>query len=244
MNGKQHLGEPETYWNRAGEISYAQAMYRSADVERHVRLRLWNFAIKIADEIRIPNSGRVLDLGCGDGAFANEALASRYSAIDGYDLAPAAIERANARASGPHLKFFTTDLVTLNYSALPRYDGAFLIGILHHIKAATPDVLRSLAQVTDKIVVLEPNGNNVIRKLLEFTPSYRRAGEDSFRSQEMIDIFSGAGWRVIVRRRLNLFPNFTPNFIYRLLAPIEPYIEGNSLLNAICTVNMFGAVRQ
>ena len=244
MNSKQHLGEPETYWNRAGEISYAQAMYRSADVERHVRLRLWNFAIKIADEIRIPNSGRVLDLGCGDGAFANEALASRYSAIDGYDLAPAAIERANARASGPHLKFFTTDLVTLNYSALPRYDGAFLIGILHHIKAATPDVLRSLAQVTDKIVVLEPNGNNVIRKLLELTPSYRRAGEDSFRSQEMIDIFSGAGWRVIVRRRLNLFPNFTPNFIYRLLAPIEPYIEGNSLLNAICTVNMFGAVRQ
>ena len=244
MNSKQHLGEPETYWNRAGEISYAQAMYRSADVERHIRLRLWNFAIKIADEIRIPNSGRVLDFGCGDGAFANEALASRYSAIDGYDLAPAAIERANARASGPHLKFFTTDLVTLNYSALPRYDGAFLIGILHHIKAATPDVLRSLAQVTDKIVVLEPNGNNVIRKLLEFTPSYRRAGEDSFRSQEMIDIFSGAGWRVIIRRRLNLFPNFTPNFIYRLLAPIEPYIEGNSLLNAICTVNMFGAVRQ
>ena len=244
MNSKQHLGEPETYWNRAGEISYAQAMYRSADVERHIRLRLWNFAIKIADEIRIPNSGRVLDFGCGDGAFANEVLASRYRAIDGYDLAPAAIERANAGASGPHLKFFTTDLVTFNYSALPRYDGAFLIGILHHIKAATPDVLRSLAQVTDKIVVLEPNGNNVIRKLLEFTPSYRRAGEDSFRSQEMIDIFSGAGWRVIIRRRLNLFPNFTPNFIYRLLAPIEPYIEGNSLLNAICTVNMFGAVRQ
>ena len=244
MNSKQHLGEPESYWNRAGEISYAQAMYRSADVERHVRLRLWNFAIKIADEIRIPNSGRVLDFGCGDGAFANEALASRYSAIDGYDLAPAAIERANAGASGPHLKFFTTDLVTFNYSALPRYDGAFLIGILHHIKAATPDVLRSLAQVTDKIVVLEPNGNNVIRKLLEFTPSYRRAGEDSFRSQKMIDIFSDAGWRAIVRRRLNLFPNFTPNFIYRLLTPIESYIEGNSLLNAICTVNMFGAVRQ
>jgi SAM-dependent methyltransferase len=244
MNTKQHLGEPEAYWNRAGELSYAQAMYSSADVERHVRLRLWNVAIDIAAEIAIPNSGRVLDFGCGDGAFANETLASRYSAIDGYDLAPAAIERANAAAPGPHLKFFSADLLALDYSALPRYDGAFLIGILHHVKAATPDVLRSLAQVTDKIVVLEPNGNNIVRKLLELAPSYRSAGEDSFRTHEMIDIFSDTGWRTVVKKRLNLFPNFTPSLVYRLLAPLEPYIERSSLLNALCTVNMFGAVRQ
>src|SRR5262249_35168688 len=141
--------------------------------------------------------GRVLDFGCGDGAFANEILASRYRAIDGYDLASTAIERANSAAPGPHLKFYSTDLVALDYSALPCYDGAFLIGILHHIKAATPDVLRSLAQVTDKIVVLEPNGNNIVRKLLELTPSYRAAGEDSFRTQEMIDMFSATGWRTV-----------------------------------------------
>ena len=219
-------------------------MYSSADVERHVRLRLWNVAIDIAGEIGIPNGGRVLDFGCGDGAFANETLASRYRAIDGYDLAPAAIERANAAAPGPHVKFVSADLLTLDYDALPRYDGAFLIGILHHIKAATPDILRSLAQVTDKIVVLEPNGNNVVRKLLELTPSYRSAGEDSFRTQEMIDIFSDTGWRTVVRKRLNLFPNFTPSLVYRLLAPVEPYIERSSLLNALCTVNMFGAIRQ
>src|SRR6185369_17772412 len=121
-----------------------------------------------------------------------------YNAIDGYDLAPAAIARANAAAPGTHLKFVSADLVTLNYDALPHYDGVFLIGILHHIKAATPDVLRSLTKVTDKIVVLEPNGNNIVRKLLELTPSYRSAGEDSFRTQEMIDIFSDTVWRVMV----------------------------------------------
>ena len=244
MNTKQHLGEPEAYWNRAGEVSYAEAMYSSADVERHVRLRLWNIAINIADELGIPRNGRVLDFGCGDGAFANEALASYYSAIDGYDLAPAAIARANAVAPGTHLKFFSADLVTLDYDALPRYDGIFLIGILHHIKAATPDVLRSLARVSDKIVVLEPNGNNLVRKLLELTPSYRRAGEDSFRTREMVNIFSQAGWRTLVARRLNLFPNFTPSLAYRLLARAEPYIERSSFLNALCTVNMFGAIRQ
>jgi len=244
MNTKQHLGEPEAYWNRAGAVSYAEAMYGSADVERHVRLRLWNIAVDIADELGIPRSGRVLDFGCGDGAFANETLAPRYKAIDGYDLAPAAIERANATAPGTHLRFSSADLVTLDYDALPHYDGVFLIGILHHIKAATPDVLRSLTKVTDKIVVLEPNGNNIVRKLLEFTPSYRSAGEDSFRTREMTDIFSQAGWRTLVAKRLNLFPNFTPSLAYRLLAPVEPYIERSPLLNALCTVNMFGAVRQ
>ena len=115
---------------------------------------------------------------------------------------------------------------------------------LHHIKASTPQGLRSLARVTDKIVVLEPNGNHLLRKLLELTPNYRSAGEDSFRTREMVDIFSASGWRTMVRKRLNLFPNFTPGPVYRLLAPLEPYIEESPLLNALCTVNMFGAVRQ
>jgi len=244
MNTKQHLGEPEAYWNRAGELSYAEAMYASADVERHVRLRLWNIAIDIAAAVGIPHGGHVLDFGCGDGAFANEILATHYSAVDGYDLAPSAIERANAAAPGSHVKFFSSDLVTLDYGSLPRYDGAFLIGILHHIKAATPEALRSLARITDKIVVLEPNGNHLLRKLLELTPTYRNAGEDSFRTSEMVDIFSATGWHTMVRKRLNLFPNFTPGSVYRILAPIEPFIEQSPLLNALCTVNMFGAVRR
>ena len=244
MTKPQHLGEPEDYWNNAGAVSYGQAMYSSADVERHVRVRLWNIAVDIADQLGIPRDGHVLDYGCGDGAFANETLASRYRAVDGYDLAPAAVDRANAEAPGPHMKFVAADLVTLDYDSLPHYDGAFLIGILHHIKAATPSVLRSLAKVTDKMVVLEPNGNNIVRKLLEFTPSYRAAGEDSFRTREMIEVFSASGWSTVVHRRLNLFPNFTPGGVYRLLAPLEPHIEASSLWNALCTVNMFGIVRR
>jgi SAM-dependent methyltransferase len=243
MVEKQGLDKPDAYWERAGEVSYAQAMYSSADVERHVRRRLWNIAIDIADQIGISRDGHVLDYGCGDGAFANEALAAHYRAIAGYDKAEAAIERARAEAPGPHVTFLATDLVTLDHDALPRFDGAFLIGILHHIKSATPDVLRSLARVTDKMVVLEPNGNHLVRKALEFTAAYRSAGEDSFRTREITDIFLAAGWRVAVQRRLNLFPNFTPGFVYKLFAPLEPHIESSRILNALCTVNMFGVTR-
>ena len=244
MSTKQHLGKPEEYWNRAGELSYGEAMYGCADVERHVRQRLWNVAVNIADQIGIPRDGRILDYGCGDGAFANEVLARRYTAVQGYDLAPAAIDRANAAAPGPHVNFAAADLVTLDYDKMPRFEGAFLIGILHHIKADTQRVLRSLTGLTDKLVVLEPNGDHIVRKLLEFTPSYRRAGEDSFGTQEMFDIFATNGWQTVAYQRLNLFPNFTPGSIYRLLAPLEPYVEKSAFWNKLCTVNMLGVVRK
>ncbi len=243
QDSKQHLGDPEVYWNRAGEVSYGQAMYSSADVERHVRLRLWNMAVDIGNELGIPQDGHILDYGCGDGAFANETLARNYRKIDGYDLAPAAVERANKESPGPHVNFTAADLLKLDYGTMAHYDGAYLIGILHHIKKETPEVLRSLARITGKMVVLEPNGNNLVRKLLEFTPSYRHAGEDSFRTREMIDIFSATGWKTTFHRRVNLFPNFTPGSVYRLLAPLEPAIEASPILNALCTVNMFGVVR-
>jgi cyclopropane fatty-acyl-phospholipid synthase-like methyltransferase len=241
---QQHLGKPEEYWNRAGELSYSEAMYGSADVERHVRPRLWNIAAQIADEIGVPQNGRVLDCGCGDGAFANEVLAAKYHEIHGYDLAPSAIERARSTAAGPHMTFVNADLLTLDYDKMPRFDGTFLIGLLHHIKAETPQLLRSLAGITDKMVVLEPNGDHLARKLLEFTPSYRAAGEDSFRTREIRKTFAANGWQMASYRRLNLFPNFTPGPIYRLLAPLEPYVERSAFWNKLCIVNMLGLVRK
>ena len=217
----------DAYWDRAGETGYAEAMYRSSDVEAHVRGRLWQIAIDIADLLGVPTDGRVLDVGCGDGAFANRMLATRYAAVDGIDKSEAAIRYAQDHAQN-RATFRAVDLAAFNYGSLARYDAAFLIGILHHIKEATPRVLKGLAERTGKLVILEPNGNHLLRKALEFTPSYRDAGEDSFRTQELIDILNAAGWHTVVKRRLNLFPNFTPGPIYRWLAPLEPKVEASS----------------
>jgi len=232
------------YWERAGAVGYGAAMYRCSEVERHIRGRCWQAALAIADTLGVPPDAHVLDLGCGDGAFANAMLASRYRAVDGLDLAEAAIHRADAEAAGPHLKFRAVDLTALDYATLPRYGAAFLMGILHHVKAATPAILAGLATRTDRVIVLEPNGDHVLRKLLELTPSYRAAGEDSFRTAALVDLFAAAGYRAQVHRRMNLCPNFTPRFLYRLLAPIEPRVESSAALDALCTVNMFGFARR
>jgi 2-polyprenyl-3-methyl-5-hydroxy-6-metoxy-1,4-benzoquinol methylase len=231
---------PGSYWERAGTIGYAQAMFGSRAVERHVNRRLWDIAVDIGRQLGLDPGSRVLDLGCGDGAFANSVLAWNFAAVDGFDMAEAAIRRAQENAPGPHMRFAARDLTQLQLTDLPHYDGAFLIGFLHHVKTATPAILRVLRQITGRVVVLEPNGGHLLRKLLEFTPSYRAAGEDSFRRRRLESIFAAAGYRRVIWRRLNLFPNFTPQPLFRLLRQIEPAIEATPGLRALCTVDMYG----
>lgn len=242
MSGGHASDKPNGYWDRAGELGYGRAMYRSSDVEAHVRGRLWRIAIDIAGTLGVPADGHVIDVGCGDGAFANQLLATRYRAVDGFDVSQAAIRRAQAEARH-NAVYRSVDLITFDYDSLPRYDAAFLIGFLHHVKKATPDIVRALARRTDRMIVLEPNGNNLLRKAIEFAPSYRDAGEDSFRTKELMTIFTMAGWRIEIWRRLNIFSNLTPGPIYRWLEPLEPYIEANRFLKALCTADLYGLTR-
>ena len=233
-------GAPETYWNEAGAVGYGAAMFANRVVERHVNHRLWDIAIGIGAELGLDATSHILDLGCGDGAFANQALAAHFAAVDGLDLSPAGIGRARANAPHPRIRFRECDIARLDFTALPDYDGAFLIGILHHVKPAVPHVLRGLRGIAGRVVVLEPNGNHLLRRLLEATPAYRAAGEASFGRRKLTRLFAAAGYRCDVYRRLNLFPNFTPLPLFRLLRRLEPAIETTPILRALCTVDMYG----
>jgi hypothetical protein len=42
---------------------------------------------------------------------------------------------------------------------------------------------------------------------------------------------------------MNVFPNFTPGFICRWLAPFESRIEENRFGIAFCTVDMYGLTK-
>ena len=229
----------DAYWDEAGAKGYGQAMYRSSDVESHVRGRCWQQAIDIANALGVPANGHVLDFGCGDGAFANQVLTAHYRLVEGLDKSDASVQRAQSEAREQTI-FRAVDLVTLNYDLLPRYDAAFLIGILHHVKTATPYIVEALARHTSKMIVLEPNGNNLVRKALEFTPSYRAAGEDSFRTEELLAIFEKAGWKISEHRQMNIFPNFTPTSIYQRLRRFEPMIEASRFWKVLCTVGLYG----
>lgn len=230
----------KAYWEEAGRKGYTNFMYNSGDVEEHVTRRMWSIAVDIGHELGLNSESYVLDLGCGDGAFTNRVLAHHFRAVDGVDFAEAGIARARMEAPRPEVRFDVVDLTKLDVRAMPRYDGAFLIGILHHVKKIAPSIVRQLCDISPRVVVLEPNGDHLLRKLLEFTPSYRAAGEDSFRTHQLIEMFEQAGFRTVVNRRVNLFPNFTPRRVFKLLQPLEPVFESAPGLRALCTVNMLG----
>ena len=232
--------EAEAYWDNAGDVSYASAMFADSAVEKHVNRRLWQVGVDIGSELGLNKNSHILDLGCGDGALSNLLLSKHYRAVDGFDLSIPAIARATKLAANENIRFEACDITKMDYTKLPQYDGAYLWGILHHVKDATPDILRGLRHATKNIVILEPNGNHLMRKLLERTATYKAAGEDSFRTKEMEAIFKKAGYYPVVWRRLNLFPNFTPGFIFKMLRPFEPLIERAPILRALCTVNMWG----
>jgi len=113
MSGDHAPSKPDGYWDRAGEQGYGQAMYRSSDVEAHVRGRVWQTAIDIAGALGVPADGHVLDLGCGDGAFANQMLAAHYRAVDGLDKSETAIRRAQAESRN-HATYRAVNLVTFD----------------------------------------------------------------------------------------------------------------------------------
>ena len=171
----------DRFWEKAGQIGYGDALFRSKRVEAHVMGNQWRVALDTARRIGIPGGGTVLELGCGDGAFAANVLGPVYGRVDAVDKSQAAIERATARGAPAHVRFRAADVSQLTYRDEDRWDGAFLMGFLHHIKRHTPAVLSRLSRVAERLVVLEPNGNNRVRRLLERLPSYRDAGEQSFR---------------------------------------------------------------
>jgi len=228
------------YWERAGEIGYSQAMYASEELAFHCSNRLWDMAIDIARNLGVTGDDYVLDLGCGDGAFANITLSRQFRKVDGFDISQAGIRRAQMNSPREEVQFHLSDITKLDFSKLPHYDCVFLIGILHHAKSAVPSILRGLRTVTDRVVVLEPNGSHILRRLVELTPAYRAAGEESFKTRSLEKLFSQSGFSKQIWQRRNLFPNFTPRAVYRVLLPFEPFFESTPGFRAFCIVNLWG----
>ena len=229
----------KTYWDQAGDAGYLQAMYKSASVGDYITQRIWHEVVAMSARLGVDAQARVMDLGCGDGAFSNQKLSKHFTNVEGFELSQQAIARANANRAGEHVRFTACDITALDYTSLGTFDAVFMIGILHHVKAATPAIVKAVRGISKHIIVLEPNGDHLVRKLLELTPSYRAAGEDSFRKSTLIRIFEQAGFELVEHKQINLFPNFTPQFFFDTFRALEPVIEKNALLKGLCTNGLF-----
>ncbi len=184
---------------------------------------------------RIPAGTRTLvDIGSGDGVYTNDVKKGRPDLeISGFDPADEAISAASKRF--PNVSFTTANL--LDPESLPRtmYDVGVMRGVLHHV-SDPESAIRNCARVCRTLILLEPNGNNPILKIIEKTSAYHIEHEEqSFTSPTLRRWCRAGGWKVESQTFAGFVPIFSPTPFARVMKALEPVLE------KIPLVRTFGA---
>jgi len=179
----------------------------------------------------------VLDLGCGDGFYTARIWdVARPRTLVALDAALAAVRVAASKLGERPVRFLAAD-----GHRLPFRDGAFdvvlLQSILHH--ADNPEqMVREALRVASRVVVHEPNGNNLGLKVIERVSKYHlEHRERSYTPRRVGRWFSDAGGAVVSCRFAGFVPMFCPDFLARLMKRLEPLVERLPVVNAMgCAV--------
>ena len=180
----------------------------------------------------------VLDVGCGDGAYTTEFAALGARRVLGVDPAAVAIEAAKVRAELMEIKEATSFAVGNIYEldailSEQHFDCIVIRGVLHHL----PDAERAIAGLASfegTVIVVEPNGNNPILKLLErFSKYHVEHEEQSFTPRLIRAWLKSAGFGHLRTTMVNLVPFFCPDWMVSPLQAFERVVERLPILRDI-----------
>jgi len=182
---------------------------------------------RITDEIikYIPSNVKsAIDIGCGDGLSAND-LKNAYPNIEftGFDPAFEAIEIAKSKYK--QVNFLVGDL--LNPATFPnkKFDVGIIKGVLHHLASAYTGIENSM-KLSDKMIIVEPNGNNPILKMIEKNSQYHIEHEEqSFSSKQLVEWCEKAGYKIIKLDYIGFVPFFFPTFLSKVIYFFQPLLE-------------------
>lgn len=188
----------------------------------------------------------LLDVGCGDGYYTlkywDHGKPLRVTALD---AAPAAL-RVAWKAAG---KQGSISFVAADGALLPYRDNSFdvvlLQSILHHAMDPVA-IIRESFRVAPRIVIHDPNGNNLGLKLIERTSRYHiEHNERSYRPRRLRKWVEDAGGAVTADRFAGFVPMFCPEFIARLMKSVEALLEATPIARALgCSVYTMAAKRR
>ncbi len=191
---------------------------------------------RISDEIfRFikPSYKNLIDIGCGDGMYTNN-IKENFPHLDvvGFDPAQKAIETASKKY--PKVKFETLNLLDPNLPIPPKkYDVAVIRGVLHHLSDQQLAISNAF-KLADHLIIMEPNGNNPILKLIEKTSKYHIEHEEqSFFQWQLKNWIKNAGGVVDHWSYVGYVPFFFPDGPAKLIYSMQPFLEKVPVLKHI-----------
>jgi SAM-dependent methyltransferase len=176
-----------------------------------------------------PMAKRVLDAGCGDGTYTNYIKGERSSLeIVGFDPASEAIRVAHGRY--PDIEFVVGDVLRPETFPEGKFDLIILRGVLHHVLDPA-EAIRQCAVRADLLLIIEPNGNNPILKLIEkLSPYHRQHEERSFSSQTLARWCREARCPATSISFIGFVPFFFPTLPAKIIHFFQPFLERMPLL--------------
>ena len=187
----------------------------------------------------------VIDLGCGDGHYTLQIWEhARPRQILAVDAAGNAVAAGRRRRTTEQVEFVVADVHRLPFPN-NSFDVALVQSILHHDDDPR-DVIREAFRVAPRIVIHEPNGNNLGLKVIERVSAYHREhGEKSYRPAQMKRWVREAGGAMVSLRFAGFVPMFCSDLTARAMKRIEPLVESIPLLRSQgCAVYVMVAQRQ
>ena len=173
----------------------------------------------------IPKSVKTLiDIGCGDGTYTND-LKQILSDIHytGFDPASDAIEIAKKKFSG--IEYIVGDLLNKETFPKKKYDVAIIRGVIHHLPDAAKGIANAV-ELSDNIIIIEPNGNNPILKYIEKNSQYHIEHEEqSYTSNQLVAWCEAAGYKVSKVDYVGFVPFFFPTLLAKIIYFFQPFLE-------------------
>lgn len=181
---------------------------------------------RITIELIPPSSKSLIDIGCGDGTYADFIKKEMKSlSVEGTDPAREAIKIGQNKFPG--IRFFVSNILDESsfQGKAGRYDVGVIRGVLHHLVDPAQAIRNSL-KMADTLIIIEPNGNNPILKLIEKTSRYHIEHEEqSFSLRQLKAFCRNAGGKVAKVRFVGYVPFFFPEIPARIIYFFQPLLE-------------------
>jgi len=192
-----------------------------------------NLRMSQAIEAVVPkHSKRIIDIGCGDGVYTDglaQSFPGRY--IEGHDPAHKAIDIATERF--PSITFKVANILDQNDIPMTAFDVAVMRGVIHHLPDdSQTTAIRNARSYANTLIILEPNGNNPLLKIIEKRSAYHIAHEEqSFSSTLLTSWCKEAGWSSVTVHYIGFVPFFFPEIFARFIYFLQPLLERIPVLN-------------